>query len=890
MSRVWRWLKLLTLAGVALAVLYVLSSLLFMDFLVNLWWFSSLGYKTYFYLRLTYRYLILGGFALLFFLIFFLNFWVASRFLRSPAAKAMPSAAARSRARQLVEKFRSGSLKVYTPFSLALAVLLAWPLFRRWEETLLFLFAPRTGVADPIYSKDISFYLFSLPIYLELLWTLLVALILLLAGVLVLYWLESRVLREKDRHLPGGANIHLSLLVFLVFLVGLWDLWLQRYALLYVSTHAEVFYGPGFVEMRVILPLIWLSLLLLSATAGCLLFYINTRRGLRVLVLVGMVFAVVLWARYSPFLPTLVEQYIVKPNEISREKPYIAKSIQSTLAAYDLTRMEKREYQITDVSWDLRAPEIRLGLRNIPVWDQEVLKDVYQQLQELRTYYRFTSVDVDRYTVNQVRQQVFLAPRELSLENLPVGARNWINKRLKYTHGYGVVMTPAAQGGEEPMTWFIQDIPPRSDYGFTIEQPGIYYGLADYGYAIAPNDSREIDYPLEEGFQLSDYQGQGGVPVSSLLRKLVFAVYFGDRDIFFTTKTNRQSRILFRRHIIERVKTITPFLLLDEDPYIVVTKKGLFWILDAYTHSDRYPFAEPHAKGLNYIRDSVKIVVDAYHGTVDYYLADPKDPIIRAYQRMYPGLLKSLDRLPPELKAHLRYPKDLFDIQMEMFAKYHQTDPEVFYKQEDLLEFPQVQHGSETVRLRPYYLTLNLLDRSKFEFLLICPMTPRARSNLRTLCVVGCDGDNYGKMVTYTFPKGLLVYGPSQVDAFIDQDTAISEQLTLWNQLGSQVERGKMILLPVRGAIIYIQPVYLKAAAGVKIPQLKRLIINKGEVTVMAPSLEQGLAILEARLRELKERTRRRLERVQPGAKPPAGASRPVSPREKPPLPPAGSP
>jgi len=504
MSRVWRWLKLLTLAGVALAVLYVLSSLLFMDFLVNLWWFSSLGYKTYFYL--------------------------------------------------------------------------AWPLFRRWEETLLFLFAPRTGVADPIYSKDISFYLFSLPIYLELLWTLLVALILLLAGVLVLYWLESRVLREKDRHLPGGANIHLSLLVFLVFLVGLWDLWLQRYALLYVSTHAEVFYGPGFVEMRVILPLIWLSLLLLSATAGCLLFYINTRRGLRVLVLVGMVFAVVLWARYSPFLPTLVEQYIVKPNEISREKPYIAKSIQSTL------------------------------------------------LQELRTYYRFTSVDVDRYTVNQVRQQVFLAPRELSLENLPVGARNWINKRLKYTHGYGVVMTPAAQGGEEPMTWFIQDIPPRSDYGFTIEQPGIYYGLADYGYAIAPNDSREIDYPLEEGFQLSDYQGQGGVPVSSLLRKLVFAVYFGDRDIFFTTKTNRQSRILFRRHIIERVKTITPFLLLDEDPYIVVTKKGLFWILDAYTHSDRYPFAEPHAKGLNYIRDSVKIVVDAYHGTVDYYLADPAIP------------------------------------------------------------------------------------------------------------------------------------------------------------------------------------------------------------------------------------------------------------------------
>lgn len=891
MSRLWRWLKLLILAGLAFVILYVVFALLYLDFMVDLWWFRALEYEAYFWLRLSYRYLILGGFTLLFFLVFFLNFWAASRFLGASPDAGLQSAA-RSRARALVHNFRSGSLKVYTPFSLALAVLMAWPLFNRWEETLLFLFAPAAGLADPVFGKDISYFLFSLPIYLAVLATLLLTLILLFLGVLLLYWLESRVLAKMGRSLPQGAKVHLSFLVLLIFLAGIWDFLLQRHSLLYVSAHADIFPGPGFVEMRVILPLIWLSLFFLFATAVSLVVYINTRRGLRALVLLTALFFIVLWARYSPFLPNLVEQYIVKPNEISREKPYIEKSIQTTLAAYDLKRVERREYRIEEVPWDLTTPRVKINLRNIPVWDREVLQDVYLQLQQLRTYYTFTSVDVDRYTVNEVYQQIFLAPREINLEQLPAGVRNWINERLKYTHGYGVVMTPAAQGGEEPMTWFIQDIPPRSDYGFKIEQPGIYYGLSESGYAIAPNDSREIDYPIEEGNQLTDYQGRGGVPINSFFRKLLFAFYFQSRDIFFTTKTNEKSRILFRRNIVERIKTITPFFLLDEDPYIVVTKKGLFWIQDGYTTSNRYPYAQSYNQKLNYIRNSVKIVVDAYNGTVAYYLADARDPIIQAYQRMYPGLMKSLDRMPPELKAHLRYPKDLFEIQMEIYAKYHQTDPEVFYKQEDLQEFPEIQHSGQAVRLKPYFLTLNLIDPEKFEFILICPMTPRARTNLRTLCVVGCDGDNYGKIIVYTFPKGLLVYGPSQVDAFIDQDTVISEQLTLWNQLGSQVERGRMILLPVRGAILYIQPVYLKAAAGVKIPQLKRLIINKGEVTVMEPSLEQGLARLDQRLRELAQRARQRLERFPtPGATPPGSElSGPPAPPEKVPVPPGAAP
>ena len=830
----------------ALGLLYVVFNLVYADFIVNLWWFESLGYGTYFWLRLIYPYGVFAVFTLLFFLVFFLNFWVASRFLGT-ANPGEP--ASRPRYQELAQHFRTGSLKVYTPFSLLLAVIIALPLYGRWEETLLYLFSPAAGQPDPVFGKALSYYLFSLPIYLRLFQELLLAFVLLFLGLVLLYWLESRLLTREARHLPRGAQVHLSILVLLVFFMGVWHFLLQRHQLLYTDANAPLFFGPGFVEMRVILPLIWVSLTLLAATAFSLIFYIHTRRGLRVCLAIAAVFFLCLGARYSAFLPGVVQRYIVKPNELAREKTYIARNIQATLAAFGLDRIETREYPIEETAWDTRAPHVRASLRNIPVWDKEVLHEVYQQLQELRTYYNFTAVAVDRYTVRGLYQQVFLAPRELNLKELPAGVRNWTNERLKYTHGYGVVMTPAAQGGEEPMTWFIQGIPPRSDYGLRLEQPDIYFGLEAYTPVIVPNASGEMGHPTEGGEKVTNYHGQGGVPISSLWRKLIFAVYFQDKNIFFTTQTTSRSRILFRRNLTERIKTITPFLVLDQEPYIVVTPGRLYWIQDAYTVSDRYPYAQTYQEQFNYLRNSVKIVVDAYDGRVDYYVADPKDPIVRAYARMYPGLFQPLDRLPAELKPHLRYPKDLMDIQMTVYAKYHQTDPEVFYNQEDLWEFPEIRYGAERSQIKPYYLTQNLIDKDKFEFVLLCPMIPKARANLRALCLVGCDGDNYGRLMVYSFPKGVMVYGPPQVDAFIEQDTVLSEQFTLWNQVGSQVIRGKMIVLPVRGAIVYVQPVYLKAASGVKIPQLKRLIVSQGELVVMEPTLEKGLEKLSERLR-----------------------------------------
>ncbi|MFP3867491.1 MAG: UPF0182 family protein [Desulfobacteraceae bacterium] len=861
MSRWKRWLILLILSLMAFGVLFVVLALVFTDFIVDLWWFQSLGYGQYFWLRFMYRYLIFGTFTLLFFLVFFLNFWVASRLLgASTPVELKTSPRELLNYKELAKYFRSGSLKVYTPFSLILAIVLALPLFQHWESTLLYIFGPAAGVQDLVFGKDLSYYLFSLPVYLLVVDELLIVFGLLLLGLLLLYWLERRYLFEQDQRLHGVAKTHLCVLVLVLFALAIWKFVLQRHQLLYSKAHEGIFFGPGFVEIYVILPLIWLCIGLLLVTGLALVFYIQTRRGLKLLITGTLLLALALVGRYSSLIPDQFQHYIVNPNESTVEAPFIKKNIQATLAAFDLEKVETREFNLEEIPLDQKSPEVRQSLVNIPVWDREVLQDVYVQLQELRTYYDFKSIDVDRYEVNGILQQVFLSPRELNLERLPPGVQNWFNKRLKYTHGVGVVMTPAAQAGEETMTFFIKDIPPTSDSGFEIQEPAIYYGEEKYEPIIVPNKSREMGYPTSTGHLLTDYQGRGGVDVASLWSKLIFSVYFKETDILFTTKTTPQSKILFRRNIVDRIKALTPFFILDEDPYVVVTAKKIYWIQDAYTFSNHYPYSQPYYDKLNYIRNAVKIVVDAYDGTVHYYLADPGDPIIKAYSRMYPGLIKNMDQLPAELKSHLRYPKDLFDIQMEIYAIYHQTDPEVFYKQEDIWEFPEIQHGDQTSRMKPYYLTLNLIEKDRPEFILISPMNPMARDNLRALCVVGCDGPNYGRRLVYSFPKGSLVYGPSQVDAFINQDTVISEQFSLWSLAGSNVERGKMIVLPLPGAIYYIQPVYLTAITRFKIPQLKRLIVSREGLVLMEPNLEEAFEKLDLRLKVQDERIEQRLQ------------------------------
>lgn len=873
--------RLLWIAGIAVVLLgagWIALGFVASNYLVDFWWFSSLGFDFYFIQRLLYRYVVFIGVTVIFFLIFFLNFWVASRFLGTTEPPVSWMQMSRRLAyRNILKMFQTGSMWVYTPLSMVLAVLIAQPLFEEWEAFLLFVFGPGTGIQESTYGKDVGYYLFSLPIYSLVQRRLLVAFGLLLLGLVVLYWAERKVLSQKDREMPTGARWHITSMILLTFLIEIWDFALQRHELLFTSSHEPLFYGPGFVEMKVTLTFIWLTLLVLAGTAFSLIYFIHSRRGLTVFGIFAACFVLALGIRHSTFLPGTVQKYFVKPNEISMEKPYMARNIEATLAAYNLKNVEIRDFNPERVATDVSSPSVKAALRNIPVWDGELLDDVYQQLQQLRTYYTFRSVHVGRYTVNGVTQQVFLSARELEHDLLPAGARNWVNDHLSYTHGYGAVMTPASQGGDESMIWFLRGIPPESEYGFRLDQPGIYYGLEPSTYAIAPNEAGEIDYPKGNTNAMASYSGKGGVSVSSFFRKLTLAYYFGDRNIFFTSKTTNDSKILFRRNVVERIATLTPYLLLDREPYLVVTPQKLYWIQDAYTFSDRYPYAAFQTLGekkVNYIRNSVKIVVDAYDGSVEYYVFDSKDPIIRAYTRIYPGLFKNAEQMPPELAAHVRYPEDLFQAQMAVYAKYHMADPDVFYQQEDIWDFAKTYQGAEAVSIKPYYLTLDLIDPARLDFLLLQPMSPRGRDNLRSLALVACDRPHYGKIVVYNFPKGELIYGPLQIHALINQDTRISEQFTLWDQIGSQVARGRMIILPIGKTILYIQPVYLKSSTALKIPELKRLIMSEGQTVIMEPSLEEAYAKLQERIKTDSQRIDRRFAPLMPGA-PPADEKKP---------------
>lgn len=859
MRRMIRWLIGILVVAAVVGLVYLMFNQGLLGLIIDYWWFSSLDYAGYFWLRLIYRYLVFivitGGF----FLIFFLNFWVGSRYLGlSKASAEKRRSAERARYKTLLKMFKTGSLKVYTPLSLILAIPIGLPLYRQWEQTLLYLFGPAAGQVDPAFGLDISFYLFSYPVYTLIQRNLLIIFALLFLAMAVLYWAESRMLSKADQRLPRGARIHLTVLVLFVIAIQGWGYILEQFGLLYQNNPETVFYGPGFVKFWFDLPTIWLKVLMFTGGAVALIRCIHTQKGAKLVAAFAILFLMVIGLRSTDFIPDLIEAYVVAPNEMTRQRPYIENNITATLNAFDLNDVETRQYEVRPIMTLIAEDaDLQKNLANIPVWDRDLLSEVYEQRQGIRPYYSFPGVDVDRYTVNGLYQQVFLAAREISTRKLPETAKSWINSRLQYTHGYGVVMTPAIQRGDEDIEWFMRDIPLRSELDYDLGQPGLYYGLEEYGYAIAPNDQGEVDHPKRDENILVNYDGTGGAPLSNLFRKLMFALHFRDKNIFFTTDTNNKSRILYRRNITEAIGILTPYLLLDEDPYVVVTPKRLYWIQDAYTISNQYPYVpsydQQHYPGhrFNYIRNSVKIIVDAYNGDITFYRFDTEDPIVGAYDRMYPGLFKSMDEMPKGLKRHLRYPKSLFEIQMGVYTKYHQRDPELFYRQEDHWEFA----SAETVLQRAYYMTLNLINREQHEFMLLSPMSPINRDNLRALPLVGCDGDNYGRIVVYSFPKGEQVYGPAQVSALIDNDTRIAQELTLWDQAGSKINRGRMIIFPVSNTILYIQPVYLISTARAKIPELIRIIISQGSLVEMDVSIETGFRKLAARVHGKEDET-----------------------------------
>lgn len=875
------WKRLLTLIALALlgvALLLLGAGILFTDLIVDFWWHVEMGYGEFFWLKLLYRYILSGGVTVFFFLIFFLNFWAASRYLGADDGSfARLGRAEGSRRQQLMHLFQTGSMKVYTPLSLLLAIAIALPFYHDWHAALLFVFGPQAGTRDFFFQQDVSFYLFSYPVFQLIQREMLMTSAILALAIVLLYWTEHRIAgQDQGKPWARGARIHLSGLVIVTTLLLAWGFMLERFQLLYTEVHEPQFFGPGFVEMSYQLPIIWLSIISLIGAVLAGLWVVHQRKGLALAASFALVFLASLGLRHVEAVPAALERFIVKPNPVKTERSHMKNNIDSTLAAYDLTHITNIDIVPGLPDEDVLDPELRTHLYNIPVWDPEFLDDVYQQLQGIRPYYHFTDVDVDRYMINGRLEQVNLAARETNISLLPPAAQNWENTHLRYTHGYGAVVTPAAQDGQTPMHWYLQDLTMQTSNTFNaVERPDIYYGEENLTYAIVPNKLEIIGIPSADEASSFNYTGSGGVPISSLFRKLLFALYFRDEKLFFSVNITSDSRALFHRNIVERVRTLTPFLNLDHDPYIVITPKRIFWIIDAYTTSDWYPVSkrsnarfnrDEDEQQFNYIRNSVKIVVDAFDGHVDYYVNDTTDPIIQGYRNAYPGLFKDLATLPPVLKEHLRYPKDLFVNQMRIYARYHQSEPELFYEQAETWDFARVNDAV----VKPYYLTTSLegYQSDRHNFILLNPMTPVGRSNLSVLAVAGTFGQspeaqtsqiNGKQIIIYRFSRETQVDGPAQVSAMIDQDPEIARQLTLWDQRGSRVLRGRIIVLPVGRSVLYVQPVYIVSTSGTRIPELQRIILSMGNVVVMNASLEDGIVELEKRLKAMRDGTPGRL-------------------------------
>ncbi|MFA4886373.1 MAG: UPF0182 family protein, partial [Desulfotomaculaceae bacterium] len=508
---------------------------------------------------------------------------------------------------------------------------------------------------------------------------------------------------------------------------------------------------------------------------------------------------------------------------------------------YNLDKIEKTSFPAGRIlsGEDIRANQDTIS--NIRLWDWEPLKQTYSQLQEIRLYYEFPDIDVDRYTINDKYRQVMLAPRELNQERLPVQAKTWVNQRLAYTHGYGIAMSPVNElSGEGLPSFFLKDIPPMGNTDLQVSRPEIYYGERTDQYVIVNTKSKEFDYPKGDENVYSTYESDGGVQISDFLRRVMFALSLGDYKLLLSSEVDNNSRVLYYRNIHQRIQKIAPFLEFDKDPYIVTSEGKLYWMWDAYTTTDSFPYSEPYNKVSNYIRNSVKVVIDAYSGQVNFYISDENDPLVVTYSKIFPSMFKSLDEMPDDLRKHIRYPVDLFSAQAQMYGVYHMDDPSLFYNKEDKWNIATEMLGKDEKQIEPYYTIIKLPGTDKPEFILIVPYTPQSKRNMIAWMAASSDGANYGKLISYNFPKQELVYGPAQIEARINQDTVISQQLSLWDQRGSNVIRGNLLAVPIKDALLYVAPIYLQAEQS-KMPELRRVIVSHGEMVVMEPTLEKAL-------------------------------------------------
>jgi uncharacterized membrane protein (UPF0182 family) len=719
-----------------------------------------------------------------------------------------------------------------------LAVIMGLYAAARWDTWLAWRYGVPFGVADPILDRDVGFYVYSLPFqqFVRGMGQAFVILAALASGALYL------VSGSLSSGFPGrmsmtpSARRHLSVLVAIFMLLMAWGAWLQRAEHL-VQTSGLI-HGASYADVYARMPAALLQIAAGVLGAGLAVVHAFGRRNWPIPA------AIALYALVSiggEGYASVVQRFSVSPNEQVRETPFIQHNIAATRRAFALDDVEQRplsgDARLTPADIEQNAAT----LENVRLWDHAPLLETFGQIQEIRTYYDFVSVDNDRYQIDGALRQVMLSARELNSASLP--ARTWVNERLTFTHGYGLTLGPVNEVTSEGLpVLFVRNLPPETIPDLTIDEPSLYYGELSNDYVIVRTRTPEFHYPRGNDNETTRYSGKGGVVLSSLWRKLVFALRFGAYQIVLSDDIEPESRILFNRNIRERVERIAPFLALDRDPYLVLAEGRLYWLYDAYTTSMRYPYSTPAGR-INYIRNSVKFVIDAYDGTTTAYLSDADDPLAATYSRIFPNTFKPLTEMPASIRAHVRYPEDIFAIQAQVFSTYHMTQPGVYYNREDQWEIPTVDEGNERNPMQPYYTIMRLPGEKEAEFIQMLPFTPRRRDNLAAWLVARSDGEHYGRLRVFEFPKQKLVFGPRQVVARIAQDQVIAPQITLWNQQGSQVIWGTLMVIPIEESLIYVRPLYLRASGG-RIPELTRVIVAYENRIVMEETLEEGLARL----------------------------------------------
>ncbi len=848
-------------------LLWIISGLTFLigfivfqmlDLIVEFWWFLSLDYGKYFVMRGGYRDALtllstvsLSG-------LFFLNFKLSKKFIAQ--AQNHPNESQRPSPSGFIQPLLLKSNKFILLLTLGLSVPILIPVYEHWETVLLYLSSTRSGVTDPMYGKDLSFYFFTYP-FLQLIQNQLIG----ICSVFFIMVYATYRLSFKNEFgpiaLPKPVKIHLIVLVLVALCLQAWSIALQRIELLYEHPHAPVFYGPGYAEMQFYYPLIWLSFIAFLSATIAMIVYLQTRRGKVLLLGAAATYLLLLGVRELNIIPESLYRFYVSANPVKAQEPYIRNHIKATLHAFDLDRVQSINYPSASFLPAINSQKLERSLKNIPLWENKLLLNMYEQLQGIRPYYDFLQIATDRYWLNDHYQQVNIAARELSSSKLPDEAQTWENRHLNYTHGYGVVVSSVAHTSHQGNAWLLRDLNLNTEFkALQVKRPELFFGLGHYDYAIVPNQTPSSQTKTEQ--MSGNYAGTGGLSTATVLQKLLLSLYLHETNLLFSRSLRDDSRLLLHRNIFERIQRIAPFLQLEADATPVIVDQKIYWIIDAYTTSDLYPLSLPLASPFvtaetseassssvyNYIRNSVKIIIDAYNGNVDFYLTNPEDPLAQAYNRAYPGLFKSMATLPKAFVEHFSYPQQLFAQQMQVYAHYHHGDPTRLYQQNERLQI--ARNNNQPVE--PFYTVIDPIEAKNWplsrqeHMVLVSMLSPYGLDNLSMITLAGCLRDDCDQryssdILAYKFPNDQQVEGLAQITALIDQSPDITKQFTLWNQSGSKVIRGRITVIPVEERLIYVQPIYLEATSNTGFPQLTRVVVVMNQKAAMGKTLSEAI-------------------------------------------------